>query len=80
MSEVDRVVYQCTVLEYDGENDYGVHDFLVVPRRGDTLELWRTDTEDRLFRVVEVRHVEFDENDGGDTVLYVERYDKSTAG
>ena len=71
MSESVTVV-QCSVVEFDGERDFGPRDFVVVPRVGETVELWRDLEQEVVAKVVEVRHVEFDAEAGGDIVLYVE--------
>lgn len=62
-------VVQATVLEYDGERDFGTRCFVVLPRAGETIELWKGG--DLVARVEEVRHIEFDPELGGDVVLYV---------
>lgn len=70
MAEDTVTVVHVSVLEYDGERDFGSHDFAALPRVGETIELWVSGQE-TVAKVEEVRHVEFHPESGGDTILYV---------
>lgn len=65
---------RCTIQEFDGEGEWGTHNFLFLPRRHEVIEIW-TNGGDLLARVEDVRHVEYNvqEDCGGDIILFVKR-------
>jgi hypothetical protein len=64
----------CFIVEFDGDTEWGTHEFTVLPRRGDVIELWLDPENELIAKVEEVRHMEVDpETRVSDIKLFVTR-------
>ena len=65
-----KAIVYCSVVEWEGEEGFGVRGFVQMPCRGDVIELYLHDA-DFMAKVEGIQHVEVDEDGEGETILYV---------
>ena len=64
---------QVYLMEYDGPNEWGWHDFLQLPRIGETISVLHRDLF--LGKVRDIKHTahDFEKNNHGYITLYIQK-------